>query len=97
LKSLLSQFGLQVRAINNDIMKQIAKIEETGGDFSELFPLISGERARQVWKNGDAEHAMLTVGQSVGLIDDIPTVDELIQRMIKDACETLKGSLEKLS
>lgn len=97
LRSLLSQFGLQVRAIQNDIMRKIGEVEERGGDFSELFPLISGELARQVWQNGDAENAMLTVGQSVGRIDDIPTVEELIQRIINEARAVLKTSSEKLA
>ncbi len=97
LKQLLAPFGLQVRALKNDIMRQIAQVEEEGGDFSALFPLISGERARQVWANGDAENAMLTVGQSVGRIDDIPSVNDLIPRMIAEARAALKNSLERLS
>ena len=74
-------------------MNKIAMVEKEGGDLSELLPLISGERARQVWKDGNAEMAMLTIGQSIGRINDIPTVTELIQRMIKEAQETLQNSM----
>ncbi len=94
LQSLLSAFGLQVRALKNDIMEQIAKIEKEGGDLTELLPLISGERARQVWKNGDADMAMLTIGQSVGRINDIPTVADLIERMVNVARESLEKSIQ---
>jgi nitronate monooxygenase len=94
LQALLSAFGLQVRALKNDIMEKIAKIEKEGGDLTELLPLISGERARQVWKNGDADMAMLTIGQSVGRINDIPTVSELIDRMIREARESLEKSIQ---
>jgi nitronate monooxygenase len=94
LQTLLSAFGLQVRALKNDIMEKIAKIEKEGGDLTELLPLISGERARQVWKNGDADMAMLTIGQSVGRINDIPTVSELIDRMIREARESLEKSIQ---
>lgn len=93
LRKLLGNFGLQVRALRNSIMKRIEEIEETGGDFSELFPLISGQRAREVWQSGDAENAMLTVGQSIGRIHDIPTVAELIQRIVREANEALRGTL----
>jgi nitronate monooxygenase len=95
LRKLLANFGLQVRALRNEIVRKIEEVEERGGDFSELFPLISGERARQVWESGDAENAMLTVGQSIGRINDIPTVAELIPRIVKEAEETLQVSLGK--
>jgi nitronate monooxygenase len=94
LQTLLSAFGLQVRALKNEIMEKIAKIEKEGGDLSELLPLISGERARLVWKNGDADMAMLTIGQSVGRINDIPTVADLIERMVNEALESLKKSIQ---
>ncbi len=93
LQSLLAGFGLQVRALRNEIMQKVAKVEEQGGDLGELLPLISGERAKQVWKEGNAEEAMLTIGQSVGRISDIPTVAELIARMVKEAEESIKNSL----
>ena len=93
LQTLLAGFGLQVRALRNKIMEKVANVEASGGDLGELLPLISGERAKQVWKEGNAEEAMLTIGQSVGRINDIPTVEELITRMVKEAEASLKSSL----
>jgi len=95
LKTLLGDYGLQVRALRNDIMRRIEEVERTGGDFTELFPLISGERARKVWKDGNAEQAMLTVGQSVGRIHDIPSVSELVERIVAEAEEVLRRNLDR--
>ncbi|MFO8112607.1 MAG: nitronate monooxygenase, partial [Desulfosalsimonadaceae bacterium] len=97
LQTLLAGFGLQVRALKNEIMDKIAKIEAEGGDLSELLPLISGERARQVWQDGNAEEAMLTIGQSVGRISDIPTVVELVERMVREAEAALRGGVAVFS
>jgi nitronate monooxygenase len=96
LKTLLAPFGLQVRALRNGLMRKIEEIEKGGGDFSQLFPLISGERAKQVWADGNVDEAMLTIGQSVGRIRDIPTVAELIERIMKEARETLAGALRQV-
>jgi len=86
LRELLGSFGLQVRALRNGIVRQIEEIEKAGGaDFSQLFPLISGQRAREVWQNGNAEEALLTVGQSIGRIHDVPPVAVLIERIVADA------------
>ncbi len=90
LRGLLSQWGLQVRALKNDIMRQVEEIETSGGDFSELFPLISGKLAKEVWQTGDVDKAMLTVGQSIGRIHDVPTVQELVDRIVADAETILK-------
>jgi len=96
LQSLLQGFGLQVRALRNKIMDQIADVEKNGGDLSALLPLISGERARTVWKDGNAEEAMLTIGQSVGRIHDIPSVSELIERMVLEAKEAMIETQKKI-
>ena len=93
LQTLLAGFGLQVRALKNEIMEKIAKIESEGGDLSELLPLISGERARKVWQDGNAEEAMLTIGQSVGRISDIPTVADLVERMVREAEAALRSGV----
>ncbi len=97
LQSLLGDFGLQVRALRNDIMRQVAEVEAKEGDLSDLLPLISGQRAKEVWKDGNAEEAMLTIGQSVGRIDDIPTVGELIERIMTEARETLGEAAGRLA
>lgn len=96
LRALLGDFGLQVRALRNEIFLKIEEVEQSGGDCSELFPLISGQRAKEVWFDGNAEQAMLTVGQSVGRIKDIPTVAELIDRIVKEAEEALSDSLARV-
>lgn len=95
LKTLLSAFGLQVRAIRNELFKKVEEIEARSGDFSELFPLISGQRAKDVWQNGNVDEAMLTVGQTVGRIEDIPTAAELVERIVADAEQALRQSLSK--
>lgn len=96
LQSLLSPFGLQVRALKNEIMRKIESVEREGGDLTELMPLISGNRARQVWKDGNAEEAMLTIGQSVGRITDVPKVADLIGRIVKEAESALRQALHCL-
>lgn len=78
-------------------MEKIAKVEADGGDLPELLPLISGERARQVWQDGNAEEAMLTIGQSVGRISDIPTVADLVERMVREAQAALHAGLAVFS
>lgn len=96
LKTLLGGLGLQVRALRNDIIRKIEEAEQGAGDLASLLPLISGERARIVWKEGNAEEAMLTIGQSVGRIKDIPSVNDLIPRIIEEARAAIKSASDQL-
>ena len=41
------------------------------------------------WKNGDLDHGVMTLGQSVGRVYDVPTTEELLDRMAKEAHQTL--------
>jgi NAD(P)H-dependent flavin oxidoreductase YrpB (nitropropane dioxygenase family) len=67
----------------------VLAIEERHGGFEELIPLLSGQKVKEAWETGDVNYAPLMVGQSIGLINDIPTCKELMERMAAEACESL--------
>ncbi|KAI1487104.1 hypothetical protein F5X96DRAFT_651518 [Biscogniauxia mediterranea] len=83
------------RLFRNAVADAVARIERHSptGDFGEIAPLVSGKRGREVFRNGDPEYGVWTAGQVIGLIHDIPTCDELLKRMEKEAEETLRAKL----
>jgi NAD(P)H-dependent flavin oxidoreductase YrpB (nitropropane dioxygenase family) len=82
--------GLQGRALKSKVIEEVCAIEERGGGFEELIPLLSGQRIKDAWETGDVDYAPLMVGQSIGLIQDIPTCRELLDRMAGEAVEHLE-------
>jgi NAD(P)H-dependent flavin oxidoreductase YrpB (nitropropane dioxygenase family) len=50
-------------------------------------------RGRKVFDNGDVDAGIWTVGTAMGLINDIPTVGELVSRIVDDAEELIAGRL----
>ncbi len=85
--------GLQGRALKNKVVEEILAVEARCGGLQELIPLMSGERMKAVWEKGDVDNAPLMVGQSIGLIHDIPTCKELLDNMAQEAARCLmKGS-----
>ena len=46
--------------------------------------------------DGDCDQGVYPVGQVTGLINDVPTVDELIERVISEAKETQTKLSEKI-
>lgn len=87
--------GLQGRGLMNKVLSEIHEIEARGGALEELIPLMSGQRIKQAWETGDTDVAPLMVGQSIGLIRDVPTCQELLDRMGSECVETLKETLGK--
>jgi NAD(P)H-dependent flavin oxidoreductase YrpB (nitropropane dioxygenase family) len=82
--------GLQGRALKSKVIEEVCAIEARGGGFEELIPLLSGQRIKDAWETGDVDYAPLMVGQAIGLIQDIPTCRELLDRMAGEAVEHLE-------
>ena len=68
-------------------MKEINKVEAAHGGLKELMPFMTGQRSKKAWVNGDVDLAVMTVGQSIGRIEDVPTTAELLDRMAAEALQ----------
>ncbi|GAB6270268.1 MAG: nitronate monooxygenase [Smithellaceae bacterium] len=79
--------GLQGRGLKSKVIEEVLAIEARHGGFEELIPLLAGQKVKQAWETGDVDYAPLMVGQSIGLINDIPTCAELLERMAAQAKE----------
>ncbi|KAI9696167.1 MAG: hypothetical protein M1820_008235 [Bogoriella megaspora] len=80
------------RLFSNKVAKEAVKVEKesTSGKFEDVAPFVSGKRGREVFLNGDKDFGVWTAGQVIGLIHDIPTCEELIRRIEREATETLR-------
>jgi nitronate monooxygenase len=82
---MCKSIGLQGRAIKNKVVSEVLALEAKGCGLEDLIPLISGQRVKEAWETGNVDNAPMMMGQSVGLIKDIPTCKEVIERMAKEA------------
>jgi nitronate monooxygenase len=87
---ICKSIGLQGRAIKNKVVAEVLALEAKGCGLEDLIPLISGKKVRDAWEMGNVEDAPMMMGQSVGLVKDIPTCKELVERMVKEAREDIK-------
>lgn len=81
------------RVASNPVSRQVVEILDEGGAFEDVRELVAGARGRLVYETGDPDAGIWTVGLSQGLIDDIPTVRELIERIADEAEETVNERL----
>ena len=87
------------RVFTNSISKEVIAIEARPGDtdFADIQPLVAGVRGRErCIEGGNIDDGIWTVGQVMGLIDDIPTCKELIDRMVAEAKEIITQRVSKM-
>lgn len=88
--------GLQGRTLINDISKKIAELESQHARLEELAPFLMGSRQATIWSDGDVNAGLIPVGQSIGLIHDVISCKALVEGMVKEAEDILKGAAKRL-
>ena len=71
----------------------MAEIEAAGGDFAQVHHLVSGANQEKAWSTGDIEAGMVTVGMCGGLINDIPSCEQLVKNIMSDAEQIINERL----
>lgn len=67
------------------VAEEVVALEAKGASFPEVQPLVSGQRGRRVYTEGDVEAGVWSASPVLGLIHDVPTCQELMDTMEKDA------------
>lgn len=83
------------RVLANSIADQVIAIENRpgGAAFADIQPLVAGARGRAALASGEVEEGLVWASQAVGLVDDIPTCAELIERMVAECRAALERGL----
>ncbi|WP_396903682.1 NAD(P)H-dependent flavin oxidoreductase, partial [Mycolicibacterium phlei] len=81
------------RVASNKVSREVVDILNKGGQFEDVKDLVAGVRGVKVYETGDLDAGIWSVGTSMGLINDIPTVGELVSRMVREAEEIINGRL----
>lgn len=83
------------RVYKNATAEEVLRLEEEfPGDFSKIAHLVRGSNYREVFQEtGDLETGVWSAGQVMGLIEDVPTCQELTDRIIGEAEAIIKGRM----
>lgn len=75
------------RVARNAVSAEVLEREAAGGGFEDIQELVAGSRGRLVYEQGDLDRGVWSAGMAQGLIHDIPTVAELVERTVAEARE----------
>lgn len=78
-----------VRVAKNSVSDEVQRLLREGAQFPEIQPLVAGARGRAVFERGDLDAGVWAAGQAQGLIHDVPTVDELVTRIVREARDVI--------
>lgn len=85
------------RVAKNAISDQVVAIERKGGaKFEDVRDLVAGTRGAGVLDAGDMDAGIWSAGQTQGLIHDIPTCKDLVERLMSEAEAIIRGRLAQL-
>lgn len=82
------------RVLRNAVSEEVVATERRPGGcaFTDIHHLVAGARGRQALESGQFDSGLVCAGQAVGLIDDIPSCAELIERMVAECREQLDSA-----
>ncbi|HBU36143.1 MAG TPA: nitronate monooxygenase, partial [Hyphomonas sp.] len=86
------------RVMKNAVSDEVVEIERKGGTkFEDVQHLVTGVRGRKAMADGDTDGGIWSAGMVQGLINDIPTVKELIDGIVSDAESIIHGRLDRMT
>jgi len=85
------------RVSKNSVSDEVVNIlKNPDAKFENVSHLVKGADGRKALETGDVEAGLIWAGQVQGLINDIPTVAVLMERIISEAKELIQSRLAQV-
>ena len=91
---IFRSFKNTARVGKSEVSDEVARrLAQPGAQFSDVAELVAGVKGKELLETGDLGKGVFWAGMVQGLIHDIPTCQELIDRIIGDAEAIVKNRL----
>jgi nitronate monooxygenase len=78
------------RVRNNEAAQKVLELEKQGANIFDILPYIGADALKKVVFEGDVEAGVVACGPVAGLINDVPTVKQIIDRIVKQGQDIVK-------
>ena len=94
---IMRKFHNTGRCAKNSVSDKVVEISaRPGSKFADIAELVRGATGRSALSTGDIDSGLVWLGQVQGLIHDIPTVAEVIERIVSEAREIITQRLAQM-
>jgi len=95
---LFRPFRNSARVGRNSVAEEaLRRIERPGATFADVADLVSGQRGKELLESGDLEHGIYWASMAQGLIHDVPSCAELIERIMAQAQDIVVQRLSRMT
>jgi NAD(P)H-dependent flavin oxidoreductase YrpB (nitropropane dioxygenase family) len=85
------------RVLHNQTVDKVLEIETRGNTrIEDIAAYVSGLVGKEMLEDGNMEKGVMSAGQSMGLVRDIPTCKELLDRIMVEAEALIKAKFAQV-
>jgi nitronate monooxygenase len=85
------------RVLHSQAVDKVIEIESRGTpSIQDLIPYVSGLVGKEMLEDGNMDKGTMAAGQCIGLIRDIPTCRELLDRIMAEAGEIINNRFARM-
>lgn len=87
---VMRSIGATHRVWKNAAALRCAELESDQASLPEILNVATGEKAKRMYREGDLDLGIISCGQGVGMVHDIPTVKNLFDRIMQEAVDVVR-------
>jgi len=85
------------RVMHNPVVDKVLEIESRGNTkIEDIVPFVSGLVGKEMLEQGQMEKGILAAGQTMGIVQDIPTCRELLDRIMTEAEQIITDKFSQM-
>ena len=84
---ILGSLHNTLRAWKNPAALKVAEMEANQADMWEILPIVAGTETMRMFQEGDVDSGVIACSQSIGIVDEIKPVADVIKGMVQEAVE----------
>jgi NAD(P)H-dependent flavin oxidoreductase YrpB (nitropropane dioxygenase family) len=95
---ILGSLHNTLRAWKNPAALKVAELEAKQADMWEILPIVAGTETKRMYEEGDVDSGVIACSQSIGIVNEIKPVADVIQGMVQEAAkiaDSLKGAIHE--
>ena len=74
-----------MRVMKNQASQKVQQMENEGASLQDLMPIIGGQGNRALQQKGDTENCIFAMGQAVGCINSVLSVQDVVEEVMVGA------------
>ena len=80
-----------LRAWKNAAALKVAELEANGAELWQILSIVAGTATKRMYNEGDVDSGVIACSQSIGIVNEIKPVTEVIQGMMREAVAIWEG------